>query len=199
MAPRSSEATRILAIPGGMKRRRSHNVRLLGAAAEIAGSRADFTYFLQSSLGRLPIYSPDDGSPSEVSDFRESLVDADAVLISTPEYIGSLPGGIKNALDWAALSPEGSVLQGKPVAVIGADEGEFGGDWAQADARKILDSAEAEVVEAGLAVPFADDAFDSEGMLVDRRAESELGVVVNQLVAAARSAVRLVEETETTV
>jgi chromate reductase len=196
MTVRGSEATRILGIPGGMRRRRSHNVRLLGAAAEIAGARADFTYFLQSSLGRLPIYSPDDEIPTEVRDFRENLTDSDAVLISTPEYIGSLPGGIKNALDWAALAPGGSVLEGKPVAVIGADEGEFGGDWAQADARKILDSAEAEVVEAGLAVPFAEEAFDSEGMLVDRRAVFDLGVVVNQLVAAARVSVRPVEEAE---
>lgn len=181
------EPVQILAISGSMRRRQSVNVRLLSAAARIAGGRAAFTDYLQSAICRLPAFAPDESPPEAVREFCGEIEQADGVLISTPEYAGSIPGAIKNAFDWASLSPAGSVLADKPVAVIGADRTDFGGDWGQAEARKILDSAGAEVVEAGFSLPHADRAFTEEGELADREAGCELGAVLNQLIAAARS------------
>ena len=78
------------------------------------------------------------------------MADADAVLIVTPEYNGSIPGALKNALDWGSRPRETAVFRGKPVAVIGASTGSFGGIWAHAETRKILGLMGSRVVDAEL-------------------------------------------------
>src|SRR5262249_59779705 len=87
----------------------------------------------------LPAYNEDDeGNGSQpVEAFRAAVADADAVLIVTPEYNGSIPGALKNALDWGSRPRETAVFRGKPVAVIGASTGSFGGLWAHAGTQQI--------------------------------------------------------------
>jgi chromate reductase, NAD(P)H dehydrogenase (quinone) len=89
------------------------------------------------------------------------------VLIATPEYNGSIPGGLKNAVDWASRPFPDNAWRDKPVAVIGASTGIFGAVWAQAQLRKALDMAGARVIDAALAVGSAHDAFLPSGALRD--------------------------------
>ena len=100
---------------------------------------------------------------------RDAIATADAVLIATPEYNSSLPGQLKNALDWASRPFPDNALRNKPVAVIGASTGMFGAVWAQAEARKVLAATGARVVDVELPVPRAEDAFAG-----DRLADAEL-------------------------
>ncbi len=116
---RTSEKTRILAIPGSL-RVESYNRRLLEAARELAPADVDVEVW--DGLKRVPPFDEDDeGDPgAAVLELREAITQADAVVIATPEYNASLPGQLKNALDWASRPRRSNVLRGKPVAVIGA-------------------------------------------------------------------------------
>src|SRR4051812_48253066 len=128
---------RILAIAGSL-RRDSHNVRLIRAAAETLPPGA--TLELWDGLRDVPLYDEDVDSrftPAGVAALREAIAGADAVLIATPEYNASIPGVLKNALDWASRPYADNVLRGKPAAVVGASTGLFGAVWAQADTRKV--------------------------------------------------------------
>jgi chromate reductase len=119
-----------------------------------------------------------------VQRLREEIASADVVLISTPEYNGSMPGHLKNAVDWASrpFGP-GSSLWGKPVAVIGASVTDYGAVWAQDHLRKSLGLAGARVLEFELAVPKAADRFGPDGALTDAETRERLGDVLNGLVA----------------
>ena len=92
-------------------------------------------------LKAIPPYDADDDvdvAPAPVRALREAMAGADAVLIATPEYNASVPGVLKNALDWASRPHATNPLRGKPAAVVGASTGMFGAVWAQSDARKVL-------------------------------------------------------------
>ena len=108
-------------------------------------------------------------APEAVQRLREAIAEADAVLIATPEYNSSLPGQLKNALDWASRPFPDNALRNKPVAVIGASTGMFGAVWAQAEARKVLGATGARVVDVELPVPHAEAAFAG-----DRLADAEV-------------------------
>lgn len=157
---------RILGISGSL-RRGSHNRRLLRAAGMVLPPGASLVEW--DALAGLPAFDEDleAAPPAAVEDLRAAIADADAVLIATPEYNASLPGALKNAMDWASRPFPGSVLQDKPVAVIGASTGLFGAVWAQAEARKVLKASGARVIETELPVGMADDAFAEDGGLVD--------------------------------
>jgi chromate reductase len=131
-------------------------------------------------LAGLPVYEEDldDAPPEAVDAFREAVEDADAILIATPEYNASLPGRLKNALDWASRPFPDNVLRDKPSAVIGASTGLFGAVWAQAEVRKVLKASGAAVLESELPVGLADGAFDAQGELAD----PELAVRLRDLV-----------------
>src|SRR5205085_12668016 len=118
-----------------------------------------------------------------VADLRERIAAADALLIATPEYNGSVPGVLKNAIDWASRPFPDNSLRNKAVAVIGASTGAYGGIWAQADLRRILGIAGARVVEGNVAVPHAAEQFDAEGWLVDAQLRHELGELLRDLSA----------------
>ena len=138
-----------------------------------------------SGLGRLPAYDADIDvapAPPSVRQLRDAIAAADAILIATPEYNSSIPGALKNALDWASRPFAHNALRDKPVAVVGASTGLFGAVWAQAETRKVLKTIGAHVVERELPVGQADDAFDAEGRLVDPDLRTELGAVVDDLV-----------------
>ena len=111
--------------------------------------------------------------------------DADALLIATPEYNGSIPGQLKNAVDWASRPARAGALWGKTVAVIGATTGSYGAIWAQADLRRSLGIAGARVLEVELPVARAHERFDESGNLLDEQLRERLGDVVLELAAAA--------------
>ena len=116
---------------------------------------------------------------------------ADALIFATPEYNASIPGQLKNALDWASRPFPDNVLRGKPVAVVGASTGLFGAVRAQAELRKVLATAGANVLDDELPVGMACDAFDHDLRLIDRelraRLEHFLGWLCHPLAAASRS------------
>lgn len=179
---------RILAIAGSL-RRGSYNAALLRAAAELLPS--GFEIVIYEGLRELPPYDSDyDLEPAEpaVARLRAAIERSDAVLIATPEYNGSIPGVLKNALDWASRPFPDSALRGKPVAVIGASTGLFGAVWAQAEVRRVLEIIGADVIDAELAVGMADSAFAPDGQLAEPAQQAALGELVTSLAALAASA-----------
>ena len=176
---------RILTISGSL-RAASHNTALLRAAAELAPAGVEVVPY--EGLDRLPHYNEDHDTEDphgEVQRLREAIAAADLVLISTPEYNGSVPGHLKTAVDWASRPfGKGSALWGKPVAVIGASITDYGAVWAQDHLRKSLGLAGARVLDAELAVPKAPDAFAGpNGELTDPEIRERLGVLINDLVS----------------
>jgi NAD(P)H-dependent FMN reductase len=133
--------------------------------AELAASSApdDVTVTVFEGLGELPFYNEDiddamtgDAPPlAPVAALRAAAADADAALVVTPEYNGSIPAVIKNAIDWLSRPFGDGALQGKPLAVIGGSFGQYGGVWAHDETRKSFGIAGARVIEAiKLSVPF---------------------------------------------
>lgn len=176
----------VLGISGSL-RSGSYNRALLRAAARELPSDVDFEEW--GGLGRIPPYDADrDAEPGAeaVVNLREELTRADAVLIATPEYNHSVPGQLKNALDWASRPRRETVLRGKPAAVIGASPSPSGARSAQADARRVLARAGARVIDRELAVDRAFERFDADGQLVD----DELRMALPQLVAGIASDIR---------
>jgi chromate reductase, NAD(P)H dehydrogenase (quinone) len=172
---------RILGISGSL-RRDSHNTRLLRAAALALPPGVELELF--DGLAAVPPYCEDADSepaPEAVAHLRERIAAADALLIATPEYNASIPGVLKNAIDWASRPFPDSVLRGKPVAVIGASTGLFGAVWAQAELRKVLHHAGAAVLDEELPVGMADYAFTSNGHLADAAVEGRLAKMVEAL------------------
>jgi chromate reductase len=177
---------RLLGISGSL-RAGSYNRLLLGAAAAELPSGVEFDEW--RGLRTLPAYDEDcDGSSAAVS-LRRALAEADAVLFATPEYNHSIPGALKNALDWASRPLQDNPLRGKPVAVVGASTGLFGAIWAQAELRKVLTAIGADVLEASLPVPMAGTAFTPDGKLVDPRLAGDLRRIVRELVQRVASCV----------
>ena len=172
---------RILGIAGSL-RRGSHNRKLLRAAGAALPPGAVFVEW--DGLGGLPIFDEDLEltPPPAAHDFLAAIEEADAVIIATPEYNASLPGGLKNALDWASRPFPENVLRDKPMAVIGASTGLFGAVWAQAEVRKALKASGARVIENELPVGMADSAFADDGSLLDPELTARLHDVVGDLV-----------------
>jgi chromate reductase len=159
---------RVLGISGSL-RRDSHNTALLRAAGELFEEQgAQFEVF--DTLKAIPPYDQDDDvgdGPPAVAGLRQAIADADAVLFATPEYNSSIPGVLKNAVDWASRPLGTNPLRNKPVAVIGASTGMFGAVWAQAELRKVLGATGARVTEVELAVGHAHEHLDPAGHLID--------------------------------
>ena len=176
---------RVLGVSGSL-RRASHNRTLLRAAAAQLPPEADFVEY--EGLKEIPPFDEDDepAPGPAVAEWREAIERADAVLFATPEYNSSIPGQLKNAVDWASRPFAATVLRNKPVAVIGASTGMFGAVWSQAELRKALAAAGARVVDRELPVGVADEAFDAEGRLEDGDLALELEGVVAELLDAVR-------------
>jgi chromate reductase len=180
---------RVLAISGSL-RRESHNTRLLRLAAELVPPSAELEIF--DGLKDVPPYDEDDDvepAPKGALRLREAVAAADAVLIATPEYNSSLPGQLKNAIDWASRPFPDNVLRNKPAAVIGASTGMFGAVWAQAEARKVLGATGARVIDVELPIPWADEAFQGD-RLVDEELNRRLEDILSELVAEAERPAR---------
>ena len=178
--------TRILGISGSL-RRDSHNTSLLRAAAEAAGP--DIEFVLYDGLKQIPPYDEDDDvhpRPESVARLNEAIAAADAVFFSTPEYNSSIPGQLKNAIDWVSRPVATNALRNKPVAVVGASTGGFGAVWAQAELRKVLAAVGARVLDLELPVPHAHTRFE-DGGLTDDEIRARLEEAIEALADAARA------------
>ena len=177
--------TRILGFSGSL-RRDSYNTSLLRAAAEAAGP--DVELELYDRLKEVAPYDEDDEvhtRPASVARLNATIANADAVLFATPEYNASIPGQLKNAIDWVSRPVATTVLRNKPVAVVGASTGAFGAVWAQAELRKILAALGARVLDVELPVPHAHTRFE-EGGLTDGEIRASLADAVAALAGELR-------------
>jgi chromate reductase, NAD(P)H dehydrogenase (quinone) len=158
----------VLAVAGSL-RRDSINLALLRAAAQLAPACLAVTVF--DRLATVPLFNEDveaRGLPPGVKAFREEVAAADGLLISTPEYNHSMPGVLKNAIDWLSRPAPDTVLVGKPVAVVGATTGYWGTRLAQAALRQVLFSTQSLVLQRpGFSARNARDLFDADGQLID--------------------------------
>jgi chromate reductase, NAD(P)H dehydrogenase (quinone) len=179
---------RILAVSGSL-REGSFNTSLLRAAIEAAPEGVELE--LWEGLGELPLYDEDletDEVPESVRRLRADWGAADAILFATPEYNGSVPGGLKNAVDWASRPRLEAPLRNKPVAVVGASQGQFGAIWAQQDLKRILGIAGARVVGTEIPVAVAHERFDHAGRLLDGEIFEQLRLHLSTLAAEAVAA-----------
>ncbi len=182
---------RLLAVSGSL-RAGSHNTRLLQEVAELLDGEVDIVHY--GGLKAVPPYDEDDdvgGGPAGAAEFRAALAAADAVLFATPEYNSSVPGQLKNALDWASRPLATNPLRNKPVGVVGASNGAFGAVWAQAELRKVLAAMGARVVGSEVPVGRAQARLEEHGRLLDEDLEARVRELVGELRAAveARTAV----------
>jgi chromate reductase len=179
---------RILGIPGSV-RRGSHNRALVRAAGRALPPGAALVQW--NGLAGIPAFNEDEETspPGEVAELRQAILDADAVLIATPEYNHSVPGALKNALDWASRPFPDNALRDKPCLVIGASTGIFGAVWAQAELRKALRASGARVLDHELAIGSCDVAFTQTGAIADPELAERLASLLAELVAVAERTV----------
>ena len=177
---------RVLGVSGSL-RSHSHNLRLLRAAAALLPPDAELVIF--SGLKAIPPFDEDDeDAPGlAVRSWREAIRDADALLFATPEYNSSIPGVLKNAVDWASRPIATAALRNKPAAVIGASTGMFGAVWAQAELRKSLAAAGARVIDRELPIGGADEAFAADGTLVEHDQTLALADILAELLDETRA------------
>jgi chromate reductase, NAD(P)H dehydrogenase (quinone) len=176
---------KVLAIPGSL-RRDSHNRSLLRAAGELLPAD-EVELELFEELKAVPPYDEDDDvepAPAAVRRLRAAIARADALLFATPEYNHSIPGQLKNALDWASRPLATNVLRNKPAAVIGASTGAFGAVWAQAELRKVLAAAGARVLDVELPVGNVAELLDQGAPLDDEALHEQLLEVTGALIEA---------------
>jgi chromate reductase len=174
---------RILGISGSL-RRDSFNTRLLAAAADRLPDDVELVRW--DGLAAVPPFDEDaeaEPAPTAVAELRAAIAGADAVLFATPEYNGSVPGQLKNALDWVSRPHATNPLRHKPVAVVGASTGGFGAVWAQADLRRILARIGARVLDNELPVTHAHTRCDESGRLIDDDVGQRLTEVLGELVS----------------
>jgi chromate reductase len=182
---------RVLAISGSL-RDASYNTALLRALR--AEAPAGVEVELWDGLKEIPPYDADDDvvpGPAPVEAFRELVREVDAVFFATPEYNSSVPGALKNALDWASRPLATNSFRNKPVAVISSSAGAFGGVWAAAELRKVLGAMGSRVTEAELSVGHAQERFDENGRLADHDVLQGLRDALETLVAEVPSALQV--------
>ncbi|MGN6664841.1 MAG: NADPH-dependent FMN reductase [Solirubrobacterales bacterium] len=175
---------KVLGISGSL-RRDSYNHALLRAAAERLPAGAEWSEF--ERLREIPPYDSDleeMETPAAVAELRQAMREADAVLVATPEYNHSIPGVLKNALDWASRPAGQSALTGTPVAVIGASTGMFGAVWAQAETRKVLGALGGRVVEAELPVARAAELYKNGRLELPPEQSEQLEEILAELAVA---------------
>ena len=180
---------RILGISGSL-RRGSYNTALLRHAGELFDAEgAQFEVY--TGLRQVPPFDEDEevDAPVSVDRLRTAIAEADGVFFVTPEYNSSIPGALKNALDWVSRPLATNPIRNKPVAVIGSSTGMFGAVWAQAELRKVLGAMGARVADVELAVGQAHEKFDDGGSLVVDEIRIGLRDALDTLVATVAPAV----------
>ena len=173
----------------GSLRAGSTNQQLADAAIAHLPSGVDGTVFAR--LADLPHYSEDldhdDALPQVARDLREAVADADALLLVTPEYNGSMSSAVKNAVDWASRPRGAAAIVGKPAAVIAATGAPRAAQWAREDGVKVLTVAGADVIEDTVGVGSSFQAF-AEGRLTDEALDAELRSLVTRLAGRVENA-----------
>jgi chromate reductase len=180
---------RVLGISGSL-RRDSYNTLLLRHAGDLFEAEGA-KFEIYDGLRDIPPYDEDydtEDAPEAVSRIRAAVRDADAVFFVTPEYNSSIPGALKNALDWISRPFASNPLRYKPVAVIGVSSGMFGAVWAQADLRKVLGAIGARVTEGEVAVGNAGERFDENDRLNEPNLAQEIHEVIATLLSDAQPA-----------
>jgi len=180
-------STQILALVGSL-RAGSYNRRLAEAAVKYAPEGIDVEIF--EGLGEVPFYNEDLDSPGDVPGparaLRDAVQRADAVLLVTPEYNGSLPAVLKNAIDWTSRPYQGGAITGKPIAVVGTSNGRYGGVWAHDDTRKSAGIAGARVLDdLALSLPHAAERFATTDPVDDDEVTTALLDILTTLATAA--------------
>ena len=175
----------VLGVAGSL-RCDSHNRQLLRAAGSLLPATVQFSEY--DRLKVIPPFDEDDEQTPlfAVTHWRDAIQQADAILFATPEYNSSVPGQLKNAIDWASRPVATAALRNKPVAVIGASQGSFGAIWSQADLRKILAAAGARVIDRELPLAAAHEAFDDNGTLKDHDLTLQVEGVIAELLDASK-------------
>jgi chromate reductase len=176
---------RVLGISGSL-RRGSLNSALLRSAGERLPAGVELVEF--GRLREIPPYDEDaevEGTPAVVEELRQAVREADAVLIATPEYNHSIPGQLKNALDWVSRPAGKSALNGTPAAAIGASTGMFGAVWAQAELRKVLGALGGRVVEAELPIGHAREQLHGDHLELHPEQAAQLDGILSELISEA--------------
>ena len=172
---------KILGIVGSL-RRESYNLQLMRAAKRRMPNGAELEIF---TLDGIPPFNQDDEQqlPPKVVQLKSAIRAADALLIATPEYNYSIPGVLKNAIDWSTR-PYGDVpLLGKPAAIMGATTGGMGTSRAQYHLRQVLSALNVHTLnQPEMMISQADQAFDEEGGLRDAQRNEQLDKLLNALV-----------------
>jgi chromate reductase, NAD(P)H dehydrogenase (quinone) len=183
---------RVLGISGSL-RQGSHNTELLRAAAKLLPPGTQLE--LYEGLAGIPPYGEDveHEPPQAVTELKDAIAAADVVLFSTPEYNHSLPGQLKNALDWVSRPYADNPLIGKPVAVLGASSGMFGAVWAQAELRKVVTAMGGRVIHREFPLAGAKEAFAPDGSLADAALEQVAGGPGRSAVRAAGRRLRRID------
>ncbi len=175
-----ADVDRILLIPGSL-RGRSTNVAVLRTAQMVAPEHVAAVVF--TGLGDLPLFNPDDDEDPlhpAVADLRAQVRAADALLFSTPEYAGALPGAFKNLLDWTVGDDQPGSIYEKPVGWVNASP--RGAPNAHESLRRVLDYVKADVVEtACVHVPVTADLLDEDGTIADPAVQAHLAAALDEL------------------
>lgn len=179
----------VIALSGSL-RRGSFNTALLRAAVELAADGAELSV---RTVHGIPLYDGDleesEGIPPAVADLKDAIAASDGLLIATPEYNHSVPGVLKNTIDWLSRPPADipRVFGGKPVAIIGASAGGFGTVLSQNAWLPILHRLEMRIFsQGGLLVSRAGGVFDQSGAITDEKVRRQLAQFVEGFVAFAR-------------
>ena len=189
MATEAAKAAdlRLFGIAGSL-RAGSYNLALLRAAGEILPPGASL------EIGRIddiPLYNADvqsQGDPAPVARLKKQIEDADAFIIATPEYNYSIPGVLKNALDWASRPPKTCCLRRKPIGIMGCSSGDSGTIRGQLALRQMFVFTDSYVMlQPELRVPRAGESFDQAGKLVDAALRERLGLFLFALEDWART------------
>ena len=178
---------KILAFAGSL-RTDSFNKKLVRIGAEGARAAGAEVTLIDLRDFPLPVYDGDleaAGMPETVLQLKKLFLDHQGLLIASPEYNGSIPGTLKNALDWVSRPFDRNPLQRKPVAVIGASTGGFGAVWAQAELRKVLSTLGGRVLDIELPVPHAHTRFE-DGGLTDEEIQLRLEETIEALAEGAQ-------------
>ena len=181
----SASPARPLVVCGiaGSLRRASYNRALLRAAQELAPEGMEIRIF--DRVGELPLFNEDveaEGDPEPVQALKRAIGDADALLIATPEYNHGVPGVLKNAIDWASRPPRGSVLAGKPAAILGASPGVTGSARAQTQLRNsFVFTNTLAVLQPEILVYRAHEKFDADGRLTDEKTREFIALLLRNL------------------
>jgi chromate reductase len=172
---------KILGFAGSL-RKDSYNKALLNAAMKLMPKKTKLEIF---DLEEIPLFNQDleNRMPQKVKQFKAKIRVADALLIVTPEYNYSVPGVLKNAIDWASRPPGNNSFEGKPVAIMSASPGTLGGARAQYHLRQVLVSLNMHAINRPeVIVAFADEKIDEKGNLTDERTMKRIKQLLESLI-----------------